>query len=170
MAIVNWLIRSFQVQKRKLARKIIKPWLAYFYDTCHVMGSTKRLIVGERAALANTLFNVASGYIIIGDRTIFGQGVIVTTGRHEFKDGMRVSLNPGFDDGSWGGGNSEVPSTGFDISIGTGVFVASGAIILGGVSIGDHSIVAAGAVVTKSFPSYSFIVGIPAVRVKDTRG
>ena len=169
MAIVNWLIRSYQVQKRKLARKMIKPWLPYFYDTCHVMGSANRLIVGERVALANTLFNVASGYINIGDRTIFGQGVIVTTGRHEFKDGMRVSLNPECDDGSWGGGNSEVPSTGFDISIGTGVFVATGAIILGRVTIGDHCVVAAGAVVTKSFPSYSFVAGIPAIRIKDTR-
>lgn len=132
------------------------------------MGSPHRLRVGERSALANTLFNVASGSITIGSRSIFGQGVIVTTGRHEFENGMRVSLNPGRDDGSWGGGNFEVPSEGFDISIGTGVFVASGAIILGGVSIGDHCIVAAGSVVNTSFPSHSFIAGVPAKRVKST--
>jgi acetyltransferase-like isoleucine patch superfamily enzyme len=169
MSFINWLKRGCKVQKRKLARKMIKPWLPYLYDTFYVMGSSARLVVGERVALANTLFNVASGSIKIGDRTIFGQGVFVTTGRHEFKNGMRVSLNPGFDDGSWGGGDSEVPSTGFDISIGTGVFVATGAIILGGVTIGDHCIVAAGAVVTKSFPSYSVIAGVPATRIRDTR-
>jgi acetyltransferase-like isoleucine patch superfamily enzyme len=82
---------------------------------------------------------------------------------------MRVSLNPGLDDGSWGGGSLEVPSEGFNISIGSGVFVASGAIILGGVSIGDHCIVAAGAVVTKNFPSYSFIAGVPAKRIRITK-
>ena len=160
--------RLLHVQKRKFARKLIRPWLKYFYDTPHIMGSSKRLSVGERSALANTLFNVASGNIFIGDRTIFGQGVIVTTGRHEFQNGMRVSLNLGQDDGSWGGGALEVPSEGSDISIGSGVFVASGAIILGGVTIGDHCIVAAGAVVTSSFPSHSFIAGIPARRIRST--
>ena len=157
-------------KKRNLARRVIRPWLKYFYDTSFVMGGeNEKLVVGNRSALSNTLFNVSSGVITIGDRTIFGQGVIVTTGRHEFLNGERASFDPELDDGSWGGGANEVPSAGFDINIGSGVFIASGSIILGGVSIGNHCIVAAGAVVTKSFPDYSFIAGVPATRTKSTR-
>lgn len=160
--------RFIFIQKRNSLRRILKPFLKYFYDTHYVIGSSKRLKVGERSALANTLFNVVSGSITVGDRSIFGQGVMVITGRHEFHNGMRISMDPAKDDGSWGG-NSEVPTEGFDISIGTGVFVASGAIILGKCEIGDHCIVAAGAVVTKDFPDFSIIAGVPAKRIGDTR-
>jgi acetyltransferase-like isoleucine patch superfamily enzyme len=146
----------------------MRPFLKYFYDTYFVMGSPERLKIGERSALANTLFNVSSGNITVGNRSIFGQGVMVITGRHEFRNGMRISLDPEEDDGSWGG-NSEVPKEGFDIFIGDGVFVASGAIILGKCHIGNNCIVAAGAVVTKSFPDYSIIAGIPAKLIGDTR-
>ncbi len=155
-------------RKRTIARKLMKPFLKYFYDTHFVMGSPERLRIGERSALANTIFNVSSGNITVGDRSIFGQGVMVITGRHDFRNGMRISLDPNEDDGSWGG-NSEVPKEGFDISIGNGVFVASGAIILGKCQIGNNCIVAAGAVVTKSFPDHSIIAGIPAKLIGDTR-
>jgi acetyltransferase-like isoleucine patch superfamily enzyme len=146
----------------------MRPFLRYFYDTHFVMGSPDRLKIGERSAVANTLFNVSSGSITVGNRTIFGQGVMVITGTHEFRNGMRISLDPKEDDGSWGG-NSEVPKEGFDVSIGSGVFVASGVIILGKCHIGDNCIVVAGAVVTKSFPDHSIIAGIPARLIGDTR-
>ena len=168
MKLQNSLSRVLANRKRSLARKMIRPFLKYFYDTHFVMGSTERLKIGERSALANTLFNVTSGNITVGDRSIFGQGVMVITGRHEFRNGKRISLDPREDDGSWGG-NSEVPREGFDISIGDGVFIASGAIVLGKCHIGNNCIVAAGAIVTKSFPDYSIIAGVPARLIGDTR-
>lgn len=48
------------------------------------------------------------------------------------------------------------------INIGNNCFIGVGAIILPGVTIGDNSIVAAGSVVTKSFPSNVVIGGNPA--------
>jgi len=39
-------------------------------------------------------------------------------------------------------------------------------IILPGVSIGSHTIIGAGAVVTKSFPAYSNVGGNPAVLIR----
>ena len=159
--------RTFN-HKRNLARRLMKPFLRYFYDTHYVIGPKQRLFVGERSALANTLFNTVSGSITVGNRSIFGQGVMVLTGRHDFRNGMRVSLDQRQDDGSWGG-NSEVPKSGFDIVIGSGVFVASGAIILGKCRIGNNCIVAAGAVVTKDFSDFSIIAGIPATKIGDTR-
>lgn len=154
---------------RPLMRRMLRPVLRYALDTFVIMGDPSRVTVGERVALANAILNVSSGTITIGDRSIFSPGVMVITGRHQFMEGMRASFPPERDDGTWGGVATEVPSTGFDITIGKGVWVCAGAIISGGLSIGDHSIVAAGAVVTKDFPPYSIIAGIPARRIGDTR-
>ena len=48
------------------------------------------------------------------------------------------------------------------VKIGDRVWIGSGAIILPGVSIGDDSVIAAGAVVIKSFPEKSSVGGVPA--------
>ena len=54
-----------------------------------------------------------------------------------------------------GGGESPV-------AIGDDVWLGTRAIILPGVSLGSHCIVGAGAVVTKSFPDYAIVAGVPA--------
>jgi len=154
---------------RQLARRLLTPILKYALDTHLVVGGAGEIKVGERVALANAILNVSSGSITLGDRTILSHGVMLITGRHDFVDGKRASLPAKRDDGSWGGGEAEVPSSGYDITVGEGVWVGVGAIVLGGVDVGSHSIVAAGAVVTKSFPVHSVIAGVPGRRIGDTR-
>lgn len=56
-----------------------------------------------------------------------------------------------------------------DVYIGRNVWIGDGVVITSGVSIGDGSIVAANAVVTKSFPPYSIIAGVPARCIKQIR-
>jgi acetyltransferase-like isoleucine patch superfamily enzyme len=53
------------------------------------------------------------------------------------------------------------------ISIGNDCWIGSKVTVLDGVTIGDGCIIAAGAVVTKSFPANSIIGGVPAKRLKD---
>ena len=53
-----------------------------------------------------------------------------------------------------------------NITVGNDVWIGTRAIIMPGVEIGDHSIVASGAVVTKSFEPYSVIGGVPAKLIK----
>ena len=48
------------------------------------------------------------------------------------------------------------------IEIEDAVWIAIGAKILAGVRIGRHSVVAAGAVVTRDVPPYTLVAGIPA--------
>jgi galactoside O-acetyltransferase len=48
------------------------------------------------------------------------------------------------------------------VKIGSNVWIGSGAIILPGVTIGDDSIVAAGAVVRSDVPSGVLVAGVPA--------
>jgi len=53
------------------------------------------------------------------------------------------------------------------IRIKTGAWIGAGAIILQGVTIGEFSVVAAGAVVTKDVPPYTVVAGVPAKVVKN---
>ena len=150
-------------------RSLIRFFLFFYYDTSYTMGSAGKVLLGKKVAVANTLFNVSSGSIFISDYVIFGQNVMILTGRHNFKQGQRAGLDYIKTSEAWGGGELEVPSKGYDIHIGQGSWIASGAIITGGVKIGDHVIVAAGAVVTKDLPNHAIAAGIPAKIIGDTR-
>lgn len=123
-------------------------------DYAYVHGDKTRVHIGRNCSTMNTLFNVISGTITIGDDTLFAHRCMVLTGIHQFVGGRRAGLNvpP----------QEETPSSGRDIIIGRGCFIGSGAIILGNVNIGDNVIVAAGAVVTFDLPSNCLAGGIPA--------
>lgn len=165
-------MQLFQTLKRRL-RKPIRPLMRlfkyYFYDTSYIVGNGGKLYLGKKVAVANTLFNLSSGSIYVDDYTIFGYDVMVLTGRHNFLNGQRASLALGIDNKSWGGGEEEVPSSGFDIRIGKSTFIASGAIITGGVIIGNGVIIAPNTVVSWNIPDFSIVSGRPARIVGDTR-
>jgi acetyltransferase-like isoleucine patch superfamily enzyme len=61
------------------------------------------------------------------------------------------------------------PTEELPITIGDDVWLGASAIVLGGVSIGEGSVVGAGSVVTQDLPPYSIARGVPA-RVVGVRG
>ncbi len=124
----------------------------------YIYGDSRRVSIGENVSLVNTLINTASGDVKIGNNTIFGHNCMLLTGTHEFEGGVRKKLLDAYD--------KDTPSEGRDIVIGEGCWVSSGAIINGGVTIGDNSIIAAGAVVVKDVPSGVVVAGIPAKIIK----
>jgi acetyltransferase-like isoleucine patch superfamily enzyme len=156
-----------QLWLRGPLRPVVRFFLFFFYNTHWVDGNAGRLHVGKRVGLANTLCNLSSGSIFIGDHCAFGYNVMLLTGRHRFVDGRRASLLS--DGAGWGGGAEEVPTDGYDIRIGDGCWIASGAMITGGVTLGRNVIVAANAVVTSDMPDFAIVAGVPARIVGDTR-
>lgn len=52
------------------------------------------------------------------------------------------------------------------VKIGNDVWIGTGAIVLGGVNIGNGAVIAAGAVVTKDVPEYAISAGVPAKVIK----
>jgi lipopolysaccharide O-acetyltransferase len=52
------------------------------------------------------------------------------------------------------------------VRLGAGSFVGYRACVLPGSSLGEHCVVGAGSVVTRSFPAYSMIAGCPATLIK----
>lgn len=120
----------------------------------YVHGDKSRIHIGKNCSTMNTIFNVISGEVTIGNNTLFAHNCMVLTGIHQFFDGIRGGLhNPPI---------PETPVNGRDIYIGSGCFIGSGAIILGNVSIGDNVIIGAGAVVVKDIPSNCIAAGVPA--------
>ena len=135
----------------------------------HMVGDFGTLSCGKEVRLANTLINLNGGSVTVDDYAIFGHNVMLLTGSHEFHSGSRVSLLLAERSGSWPGNSAEVPTDGNDISIGRGSWIASGAIVLGGVRIGQNAIVAAGAIVTRDVPDFQIVGGVPAKPIGDTR-
>jgi acetyltransferase-like isoleucine patch superfamily enzyme len=56
------------------------------------------------------------------------------------------------------------------IVIGRNVWIAAGATIIGGLTIGENSVVAAGSVVTKDIPPNSLVGGNPARVIRSIVG
>jgi len=61
------------------------------------------------------------------------------------------------------------PVTFKGITIGDDVWIGANVVVLDGVKIGSHSVVAAGAIVTKNVPEYAIVGGNPARFLKDRR-
>jgi acetyltransferase-like isoleucine patch superfamily enzyme len=81
------------------------------------------------------------------------QGITVTALNHNFKDATRRIDEQGV---------STMP-----VVIADDVWIGANAVILPGVKIGRHVVVAAGAVVTKDVPDNSMVAGVPAKAIKN---
>jgi acetyltransferase-like isoleucine patch superfamily enzyme len=135
----------------------------------NLVGDFGTLTCGKEVRLANTLVNLNGGSVTVEDYAIFGHNVMLLTGSHEFHEGLRVSMFLAEKNGRWPGNTAEVPTEGKDIIVGRGSWIASGAIVLGGVKIGHNVIVAAGAIVVRDIPDFQIVGGVPAKPIGDTR-
>ena len=90
----------------------------------------------------------------IGRYVMMGTDVTIITRNHRFDRTDIPMMEQGFEE--------ERP-----VYIGNDVWIGDRALILPGVHIGDGSIIAAGAVVTKDVPPYSIAAGVPARKIRD---
>ncbi|RBP89949.1 succinyltransferase-like protein [Cytobacillus firmus] len=108
----------------------------------------KNITIGK-----NVFFNTGCSFqdrggIRIGDGAMIGMNVTIATLNH----GLSLETR-----------NTTYPSP---VIIGKNVWIGSNATILPGVTIGENSVVAAGAVVTKDVPENTVAAGVPAKVVK----
>ncbi|WP_138493555.1 sugar O-acetyltransferase [Paenibacillus pinistramenti] len=104
----------------------------------------KNISIGKNVFLNTGCSFQDRGGIMIGDGTMIGMNVTIATLNHGLPAETR---------------NTTYPSP---VVIGRNVWIGSSATILPGVTIGDHSVVAAGAVVTKDVPENTVVAGVPA--------
>lgn len=99
---------------------------------------------------------IISGAVTIGNDCLFANNVTVLSGTHQIRGCGTIREN----DAAWERSPDYRP---FDpISIGEDCWLGANSVILPGVSIGKGTVVGANAVVTKSFPDYSILGGVPA--------
>lgn len=119
---------------------------------------------------SHACINNAVGDVIIGDHTRVGlhNTVIgpVTIGNHvNLAQGITVTaLNHCFDDKEKRIDEQGVKTN--QVIIEDDIWIGANAVILPGVRIGRHSVVAAGAIVTKDVPPHSLVAGVPAKIIK----
>jgi acetyltransferase-like isoleucine patch superfamily enzyme len=99
--------------------------------------------IGKNSAINRRCYLDGRGGIIIGDNVSISPEVHLITAEHDLNDSSFGYITD-------------------SIELEDYVWVGTRAIILPGVRLGKGCVVAAGAVVTKSFPEFSVIAGVPA--------
>lgn len=156
---IKWFVNPFFHKRgkksviRRRTRLDVAPW--------------NKFELGEESTIEDfTAVNNGVGDVIIGDRTRIGLGNTVI-GPAKIGNDVRLAQNvvlsglnhnyEGIDSPIHAQGVSTMPIVIEDES-----WLGANVVVVPGVTIGKHSIVAAGSVVTKSMPPYSVIVGNPA--------
>ena len=108
------------------------------------------VIIGDHTRVG--LHNTIIGPVTIGCHVNLAQGITVSALNHNFADSEKrideqgVSTSP--------------------VVVEDDVWIGANAVVLPGVRVGTHSVVAAGAVVTKDVPPHSIVAGVPAIVIK----
>lgn len=128
--------------------------------------------IGRNVRVCSSVTILGTGELTIGDDTWVGHEVFISTTSH-VTIGKNVDIAPRVYIGT---GTHLIDRTGSrsagegvlkDVTIGNGVWLCVGCLILPGVSVGDKTVVAAGAVVTRSCDKMKVVGGVPATELKD---
>ncbi|MED9968214.1 MAG: sugar O-acetyltransferase [Blautia sp.] len=114
-----------------------------FYTDCG-----KNITVGKNVFINSGCHFQDQGGITIGNGVLIGHNVVLATLNHDFSPKKRSTLHPA------------------PVVIGENVWIGSNATVVPGVTIGNGSIIAAGAVVTKNVPENVVVGGVPAKIIK----
>lgn len=114
-------------------------WRAEFY-------APELIRIGEHCTIGDTCFLDGRSGLVIGDSVNLGSHVTIFTREHDVN-------SPDF------------AETGGPVTVGHHAWIASHAIVLPGVTIGEGAVVAAGSVVTKDVAPYAIVGGVPAKQI-----
>ena len=144
---IYWSVRMDTPPYRKFSlgtKSVIESY-------CCINNAVGDVLIGNHTRIG--IHNTIIGPVTIGNHVNLAQGITVTALNHNFIDTtlrideQGISTNP--------------------VVIGDDVWIGANAVILPGVTIGRHVVVAAGAVVTKDVPDNCVVGGIPAKVLKD---
>ncbi|MDD4604595.1 MAG: DapH/DapD/GlmU-related protein [Bacteroidales bacterium] len=142
---------------RKHTRMDVFPWNDFILgddstieDFSTVNNGVGPVIIGNHTRIG--LSNVLIGPVKIGNNIMFAQNIVLSGLNHGYED---ISIPP-----------SKQKTTKAEIVVEDDVWIGSNSVILAGVTIGKHAVVAAGSIVTKNVPPFSVVGGNPAKILK----
>jgi acetyltransferase-like isoleucine patch superfamily enzyme len=118
-----------------------------FYTDCG-----RNIHIGRRVFINAGCKFQDQGGIFIGDDVLIGHNVVLATINHDMDPKHRKDMFPQ------------------RIKIENNVWIGSNSTILGGVTVGENAVIAAGAVVTKDVPPNTVVGGVPAKIIKEIKG
>lgn len=117
---------------------------------CCINNAVGDVIIGDHTRIG--IHCTIIGPVCIGSHVNLAQGITVTALNHNFEDITQRIDQQGI--------------TTKPIVIGDDVWIGANSVILPGVTLGSHVVVAAGAVVTKDIPDNCVVAGVPAKVIK----
>ena len=122
-------------------------------DKLYLYAEDAVLKIGDNFSMnTNSCLVANGGRIYIGDNVLIAQNVVVRAANHNH-DSVDIPIK---DQGHKGGA----------IHIEDGVWIGANSVIVTDVTIGKHSIVGAGAVVTKDVMPFTIVGGVPAKLIR----
>jgi len=109
----------------------------------------------DRASLGGSNFVTGQGGLKIGEAALIAPMVSIVANQHTFND-PHIPVR-------------DQPESAKGITIGRNGWIGVGAVILDGVTIGEHVVIGANSVVTRDLPSFCVAVGVPARVIKHIR-
>lgn len=124
-----------------------------FIDRYHGGEYNPSLTIGKNVSIANRFTALVSDKIRIENDVLIASDVVIISHNH----GLNPELSSSY---------ANIPLTTAPVTIQRGCWIGEKVVVLPGVTLGERTIVAAGAVVTKSIPAYSMVAGVPAKIIK----
>lgn len=113
-------------------------------------GPRGRLLVGDDVFFNRGSTVYAAELVEVGDHTrIADHATVHDTDFHQVEEGAAVRVAP--------------------VRVGRNVWIGRNAVVLPGVTIGDHAVVAAGSIVTRDVPARTLVAGNPATVRRELR-
>lgn len=160
---IKWFVNPFYHKKgkgsciRRRTRMDIVPWNKFelgAYSTIEDYSALNNgvgdVIIGERTKIG--LSNTIIGPVTVGNDVRLAQNITLSGLNHNYEDvNLPIHVQ----------GVSTSP-----IIVEDDAWIGANVVVVAGVTIGKHSIVAAGSIVTKNIPPFSVAVGNPARVIK----